>query len=57
MDKKKYLYMFIIILLLGIPAALITYLFIFLIDSLSLSIINYFADSLLIIIIPQQSQQ
>ena len=52
MDKKKYLYMFIIILLLGIPAALITYLFIFLIDNLSLSIINYFADSLLIIIIP-----
>jgi len=52
MGKKFHFYMFIIVLLLGIPATLITYLFIFIIDNISIYVITYFSNSPLIILIP-----
>ncbi len=52
MNIKKKLYLTIIVLLLGIPAAFFTFLFVFIIDKISLSIIDYFSNSILIIFIP-----
>ncbi|HMA60457.1 MAG TPA: chloride channel protein [Halanaerobiales bacterium] len=52
MDIKKDLSLTIIVLLLGIPAAALTYLFIFIIDNISINIINYFSGSVLLIFIP-----
>ena len=52
MNYKKNVYLFIVILLLGLPAAFFTHLFIFLIDQLSLNIINYIANYNILIFIP-----
>ncbi|MDZ7672522.1 MAG: chloride channel protein [Halanaerobiales bacterium] len=52
MDKKKNIIMILLVLFIGIPAALFSYLFFFIIDKLSINIINYFKGSLLIILIP-----
>lgn len=52
MNLKNNLYLTIIVLFIGIPAAFITYLFIFFIDKISIYIINYFSGSAVIILIP-----
>jgi len=52
MNIKKNIYLLIIVLLLGIPATLFTYLFIFIIDEISINIINSFSNSLFIILLP-----
>ncbi|MGM0445192.1 MAG: chloride channel protein [Bacillota bacterium] len=52
MDKSKNIIMALLVLFIGIPAAVFSYLFFFIIDILSINIINYFKGSLLIILIP-----
>ncbi|MCF8001900.1 MAG: chloride channel protein [Halanaerobiales bacterium] len=52
MNYKNNLYLFIVIILLGLPATIFTHLFFFLIDQISINIINYFANNILLIFIP-----
>jgi len=52
MNKRQNIIMILLVLLIGIPAVAFSYLFFFIIDKLSIDIINYFKDSFLIIIIP-----
>lgn len=52
MDKSKNIIMTLLVLFIGVPAAVFSYLFFFIIDTLSINIINYFNGSLLIIFIP-----
>lgn len=52
MKKKKNIYLFIIVLLIGIPASFMTYLAIFLLDKISINILLFFKDNLLIILLP-----
>lgn len=52
MNNKKNLYMFMVIIALGLPAALFTHIFTLLIDNISLNILNYFTNSILLIFIP-----
>src|SRR6056297_1282518 len=52
MNKRQNIIMILLVLLIGIPAVAFSYLFFFIIDKLSINIINYFKESFLVIIIP-----
>jgi len=50
--NKKNIILFLVIILLGLPAALLTHIFLLLVDQISLNVINHFSNNLMMIFIP-----